>query len=117
MEATDPREPDQGFTEPDGLAHDPGTPRWNTPGGDDESRPVAVPDDLSADEAGEAETPNPGPRRAAYGVILAIVALIVAAVAQLAGFGIVLWLAVAGFAGAVVLIVQGYREWRADADG
>jgi hypothetical protein len=117
MDSTDPRERDQGFTEPDGLAHDPGTPRWNTLGGEDGSRPVAVPDDVSADDAGEVETPNPGPRRAAFGVILCVVAIVVGALAQLAGFAIVVWLAVAAFVVAVVMVAQGYLQWRADAEG
>jgi len=59
---------------------------------------------------------SPGARRAAFGVILGVVAIVVGVLAQLAGYGVVLWLAVAGIVVAGVMIGGGYREWRADAE-
>lgn len=117
METSDPREPDRGFAEPDGLAYDPGTPRWNTLGNPDEPHPLAVPDQTATEQPGEPDVSNPGPRRAAFGVILATMALVVGVLAQLAGFVIVVWLAIPGFAIAGIMIGQGYRQWRVDAEG
>lgn len=60
--------------------------------------------------------PTTGPRLAAFGVVVAIVAIPVALLAWLADFGALVWVAVAAIVVAVVMIGLGFRQWRADAD-
>jgi hypothetical protein len=112
MSPTDPREPD-GFPEPDGVGEDPPTSRWSTLGaGGDASD--GVPESARTDQ--DFPEPNPGPRLAALGVIVAVVAIPVGALALLADFGALVWLAGAAVLVAAAMIGFGYREWRANAE-
>ena len=62
-------------------------------------------------------TTRTGPRLAAFGVIVAVVAIPLGLLSWLADFGLLMWLAVAAVVVAAVMVGLGYREWRADADG
>ncbi len=60
--------------------------------------------------------PTTGPRLAAIGVIVAVVAIPVALLAWLADFGALMWIALAAVVVAAVMAGLGYRQWRADAE-
>ena len=57
-----------------------------------------------------------GPRFAALGVIVAIVAIPVGLLAWLAGYDVLMWLAVVAVLVAATMVGLGYRQWRADAE-
>jgi uncharacterized membrane protein YphA (DoxX/SURF4 family) len=90
------REPESSFVEPDGVADEFGNFRWNSP---------------------DEQPGHPGPRMAAFGAIVAAVAVAIGLMAWLAGFELLLWIAVAAVVVAAVMIGMGYRQWRSDVTG
>jgi hypothetical protein len=57
-----------------------------------------------------------GPRFAAFGVIVAIVAIPVGLLSWLAGYGFLMWVAVVAVIVAATMIGLGFRQWRADVE-
>lgn len=106
MSSTDPREPDRDFGGPDGGRGDSAPYRWNRYL---EPDPEAGSDTL--------EPSSPGPRLAAFGFIVAVVAVAVGVISWLAAFEVLLWAAVAALVVAAAMVAVGYRQWRADAEG